>query len=273
MDPLISEYCHLKAGLRPDLDQWPTKLPKSSLDLDKAEGQERLNELGHRIAELQRKLWAERKHKVLVVLQGMDTSGKDGTIRHVFRFTHPNGVNVAPFDKPTRRELAYDYLWRIHQRVPHKGEIVIFDRSHYEDIVTVRVKSLQPERVWSRRYKHINGFEEMLADEGVSIVKFFLHISKEEQKERLEARLEDPQKHWKFDESDIEARNLWDSYIGAYSETLQRCNATHAPWFIIPADKKWQRNLLVAHIIIRTLEALNMDFPAPDFEPGSITIA
>jgi PPK2 family polyphosphate:nucleotide phosphotransferase len=274
VDDLIARYCALVPGVRPDLKLWPTRLESGAFGEfdEKSLAKERLAEMGQHLAELQRRLWAEKKHKVLVVLQGLDTSGKDGTVRNVFRFTHPNGVNVAAFDKPTRTELSYDYLRRIHERVPHNGELVIFDRSHYEDIIAVRVNNLKPTEVWQRRYRHLNDFEQMLADEGVRILKIFLHISAAEQKERLEARLKDPEKHWKFDESDLVARSRWKGYQQAYEDVLERCNAPHAPWYIIPADKKWQRNLLVAQLMTRLLESLQMEFPDPHFDPGSVLI-
>lgn len=271
MDELLARYCSLKPGLRPNLSTWATAITGSDIG-PKDKGVAQVEDLGRRIAELQRRLWAERKHKVLLVLQGMDTSGKDGTIRHVFRFTNPNGVNVAAFERPTPRELGYDYLWRIHQRVPHKGEIVIFDRSHYEDIVTVRVNQLQPDAVWQRRYAHINAFEEMLTDEGVTIIKVFLHISHDEQKQRLQARLNDPEKHWKFHDSDLVARQRWPEYMAAYADVLERCNTEAAPWFVIPSDRKWQRNLLVAGLLHRVLSNLKMAFPPAHFDPGKIAL-
>ncbi len=271
MESIFSKYCTLKPGKKLNLNEWPTSIPNGELGT-KSNGLNLLEDISRQIAELQRRLWAERKHKILVILQGMDTSGKDGTIRHVFRYTNPNGVNVAAFDRPTRKELSYDYLWRVHQRVPHTGEIIIFDRSHYEDIVTVRVNQLQPESVWKKRYEHINAFERMLVDEGTTLIKIFLHISPEEQRKRLQARLEDPEKHWKFDPSDITARQNWPQYMTAYADALHRCNTAYAPWHIIPSDRKWQRNLLVASLVQRTLEQLDMQFPDPHFEPDTFVI-
>lgn len=271
MEELLTRHCSLKPGKRPDLNAWPTAVAEAEIG-SKDKGVARMEDLGRQIAELQRRLWAGRQHKVLLVLQGMDTSGKDGTIRHVFRFTNPNGVNVAAFERPTERELSYDYLWRIHKRVPHKGEIVIFDRSHYEDIVTVRVNQLKPAEIWQKRYNHINAFEQMLADEGVTILKVFLHISQEEQRKRLQARLEDPEKHWKFHQSDLVARERWPEYMTAYADALERCNTTEAPWYIIPADRKWQRNLLVATLLHTTLKRLEMQFPPAHFDPESIVL-
>lgn len=271
MEEVLNRWCVLKPGRRPQLDSWDTVLPNGVLG-SKEEGLERLEVLGRQIAELQRCLWAERKHKILLILQGMDTSGKDGTIRHVFHYTNPSGVNVAAFSRPTERELSYDYLWRVHQRVPHAGEIVIFDRSHYEDLTTVRVHRLVEESVWCKRFDHVNAFEQMLVDEGTTVLKIFLHISRAEQKNRLRARLKDSRKYWKFHESDLSARECWPEYMTAYDEALERCNTSSAPWYIIPADKKWQRNLLVAALLRRALVSLEMRFPDAHFDPASVEI-
>lgn len=270
-DELIAKYCRFAVGKRPDLISWPTRIADERFG-GKDAGLELLVSLGHQISELQRRLWAGKKHKVLIVLQGMDTSGKDGTIRHVFRFTNPNGVNVAAFDKPTRRELSYDFLWRVHQRVPHDGEMVIFDRSHYEDIVAVRVNNLKPEKIWSKRYKHIVDFEDMLLDEGTLILKFFLHISRDEQRKRLQARIDDPEKHWKFDPSDVVARDHWDDYMVAYMDVLERCHTPGSRWHIIPSDKKWQRNVLVAFVVRQALQDLNMEFPASSMDLSAVKL-
>lgn len=261
----------LPPGTVPDLKTWPTTVD-AALTGGKKEGEKRLHDLCAELAHWQRILYAQREQALLVILQGMDTSGKDGTIRHVFRLVNPNGVHVAAFSRPTRLELSHDYLWRIHQRAPARGEIVIFDRSHYEDIVTVRVNDLRPSTVWKRRYKHVNAFEEMLSDEGVTIVKFFLHIDRAEQKKRLEARLRDPEKHWKFDPSDLVARQRWDAYMDAYPEVLSRCNFSHAPWHIIPANKKWVRNILVAQVLVETMRKLGMTFPKAHMDLARVNI-
>lgn len=261
----------LKSGQRPNLGQLPAELALPD-GLSKSVGKEALLELSHELADLQRKLFAEKKHKVLIVLQGMDTSGKDGTIRHVFRLVNPSGVNVAAFNRPTTLELSYDYLWRVHKRVPHRGEIVIFDRSHYEDVVTVRVNKLMPPSVWKKRFKHINDFEEMLADEGVTIIKIFLHIDRDTQRERLQSRLDQPNKHWKFEDSDLVARSRWSEYMKAYEEVLFRCNTKHAPWYIVPSNAKWVRNLIVAEILVKQLKSLKMKYPEAIFDPQQITI-
>jgi PPK2 family polyphosphate:nucleotide phosphotransferase len=245
---------------RIELNQWASR-GGDEHGLDKAEGRERLGPLTERLEELQELLWAESKHKMLVVLQAMDTGGKDGTIRHVFDGVNPQGVKVASFKKPTARELAHDYLWRVHPHTPGSGEIVIFNRSHYEDVLVVRVHDLVPKRVWNRRYEQINDFERLLAEEGTTILKFFLHISKSEQKERLQARLDEPDKNWKFAKGDLDERALWDDYQQAYEDVLSNTSTKTAPWYIIPGDQKWFRNLLISQILVDTLDGLDMRYP------------
>jgi len=222
------------------------------------------DKLNDRLEELQERLWAEHRHKVLVVLQGMDTSGKDGTIRHVFEGVNPSGVRVAAFKAPTPEELDHDFLWRVHPRVPGRGELVIFNRSHYEDVVAVPVKKLAPSKVWKPRYDQINDFERLLAETGTTILKFFLHIDQDEQKERLQARLHDPTKRWKFRKGDLEDRKLWDDYIKAYEDALSRTSARYAPWYVVPANKKWYRNLVVAKVLVDALEKLDLRYPEPE---------
>jgi PPK2 family polyphosphate:nucleotide phosphotransferase len=238
----------------------------------KSEGKEELLRLNKKLEVLQELLYAEQKQRVLIVLQAMDTGGKDGVIRHVFEGVNPQGVRVASFKTPTPVELAHDYLWRVHQQTPARGEMVIFNRSHYEDVLIVRVHELVPKAVWSKRYDQINAFEKMLAEEGTTILKFFLHIDKDEQKVRLEARRDDPEKRWKFNVGDLKERGLWDHYIKAYEEAIGQTSTEWAPWYIVPADKKWYRNLVVASVIINKLESLNMAFPEPDFDPEKVTI-
>jgi PPK2 family polyphosphate:nucleotide phosphotransferase len=191
----------------------------------------------------------------------MDAGGKDGTIRHVMSGLNPQGCRVTSFKVPTEEELAHDYLWRIHRAVPAKGEIGIFNRSHYGDVLVVRVHNLVPKRVWSKRFEQINAFERILAETGVTIVKFFLHISKEEQKRRLQDRLDDSSKHWKISPADFEERKYWDDYVKAYEDILARCSTPWAPWYVIPADHKWFRNLAVADVLVRTLKDMRMRFP------------
>jgi PPK2 family polyphosphate:nucleotide phosphotransferase len=225
---------------------------------DKASGRRRLRAVVDRLDELQRMLWAGQRHKVLVVLQAMDTGGKDGTIRKVFGRLNPQGVRVAGFKKPSTLELAHDYLWRVHRRTPGNGEIVVFNRSHYEDVLVVRVLDLVGEERWSRRFDHINDFERLLTDEGTTIVKFFLHISKEEQRRRLLSRLENPNKRWKFSAGDLDHRALWEDYTTAYEDVLCRTSTVHAPWYVVPADTKWYRDLAVASALLTTLEGLGL---------------
>jgi PPK2 family polyphosphate:nucleotide phosphotransferase len=230
---------------------------------DKAKTQERTAKLVERIGELQELLYAEHKHKVLLLLQGMDTSGKDGAVRKVLRETSPQGVRVVSFKRPSEVELDHDYLWRVHANVPARGELVVFNRSHYEDVLVVRVHSLVPKSVWKKRYEQINAFEQMLAGEGTTILKFFLHISAEEQRERLQARLDDPTKRWKFEHGDLAERKLWDDYMRAYEEVLEKTSTPHAPWTIVPADRKFMRDFLVAGAVVKALEKLKMRYPDP----------
>ena len=216
-----------------------------------------------KLGALQPILYAEGKRSLLIILQGMDTSGKDGTIKHVFSGVNPQGCSVVSFKTPSTEELAHDYLWRIHAHTPAKGMIAIFNRSQYESVLVERVHKIVPKDVWSRRYEQINNFERMLSDEGTSILKFFLHISRKEQKERLEARLEDPDKNWKFDEHDLAERELWDDYQEAYEDALRECSTDYAPWYIVPADRKWFRNWVVSDVIGREMEQMKLRYPDP----------
>lgn len=227
---------------------------------DKASAEKDLQDLSQELDKYQERLYAERQHAVLIVLQGMDTSGKDGTVEHVFEGVNPEGVTVANFKAPTPQELEHDFLWRIHQKTPGKGEMVIFNRSHYEDVLIVRVHRLVPDKVWRRRYDEINDFEKMLVDEGTTILKFFLHISKDEQKDRLMDRLDQPEKHWKFNPEDLKERDLWGDYMQAYQDAVEATSTDWAPWTIVPADHKWYRNLVVASLLDKTLKDLH---PAP----------
>ena len=237
----------------------------SATSLDKESSEAELEKLQTKLGELQQMLFAEGKHKVLVVLQGMDTSGKDGTIKHVFRLINPLGVRVANFKRPTEEELAHDYLWRVHEEVPGKGQVTIFNRSHYEDVLVVRVHDLVPKAVWKKRYDHIVDFERMLADEGTVIRKFFLHISKDEQKERLLERIENKAKNWKFEHGDLDERKLWDPYQSAYADAIAKTSTEDAPWYIVPSNKKWFRNLVISNVLIDTLSSLKMQYPpAPE---------
>ncbi|RME79027.1 MAG: polyphosphate kinase 2 family protein [Chloroflexi bacterium] len=229
----------------------------------KKEAKKQLKKNIARMAELQNVLYAEDKHALLIVLQAMDAGGKDGTIRRIMSGVNPQGVRVTSFKKPTPEELAHDFLWRIHKAVPQRGMIGIFNRSHYEDVLVVRVHNLVPPSVWKKRYDHINHFEKLLVDSGVTILKFYLHISKDEQKRRMEARLEQPHKRWKFNPDDLKERELWDDYMEAFETAFERCSTDYAPWYIIPANNKWYRNLVISEIIVDTLEGLNMQYPQP----------
>jgi PPK2 family polyphosphate:nucleotide phosphotransferase len=231
---------------------------------DKAATNAASDELGPRIADLQELLYAEHHRKLLIVLQGMDTSGKDGTIRHVMRGVSPQSVRVTSFKKPTELELDHDYLWRVHAAVPGAGEIGIFNRSHYEDVLVVRVHKLVPATAWKARYQQINDFERMLAENGTTILKFFLHISRDEQRERLQARIDDPTKRWKFQHGDIEERKLWDDYQKAYEDAIRKTSTDVAPWYVVPANSKWYRNWVISTIVVRTLEKMKMKYPQPD---------
>jgi PPK2 family polyphosphate:nucleotide phosphotransferase len=238
---------------------------------DKETTQAATEKLVKRLGELQELLYAEHGRKVLILLQGMDTSGKDGTIRKVLRETSPQGVRVVSFKKPTEVELDHDYLWRVHAQVPGRGEMVVFNRSHYEDVLVVRVHSLVPKSVWRKRYDQINEFERMLTEEGTTILKFFLHISREEQRERLQARLDDPTKRWKFQHGDLAERKLWNAYSRAYEDVLTKTSTKHAPWHVVPADRKWARDWIVANTIVRVMENLRMKYPdPPDVEDVTI---
>lgn len=248
-----------------DFDPKDTRL----FDGDKEAGEKELAKQNLELEMLQEHLFAEGKHKLLVVLQGMDTSGKDGVIRHVFEGVNPQGVRVASFKVPTPEELAHDYLWRIHKQTPGKGEIVIFNRSHYEDVLVVRVHNLVPESVWRKRYDQINAFERTLADEGTTLLKFFLHIDPKEQKERLLERLDQVEKQWKFNPGDLKERALWPEYEKAYEDVLEKTSTHWAPWYVIPANKKWYRNIVISRILIDALKDLDLQLP-PGFPPEDV---
>ena len=242
-----------------------------SIDEEKAEYVLKQN-LKKRMSELQYRFYAERKNGLLIVFQGIDTSGKDSTIRHVISAFNPQSCAVKAFKEPTTEDLSHDFLWRIHKRAPSRGEIVVFNRSHYEDIIQPRVHKTIHKSIWSQRYEHINAFERCLSDNSIKIIKFFLHISKEEQRKRLEERMNDPSKQWKASESDITERKFWNNYTVAYQDIINRCSNLWAPWYIIPANKKWFRNLVVALIIVDTLERMKPKFPKPTINLSEMTI-
>jgi PPK2 family polyphosphate:nucleotide phosphotransferase len=236
----------------------------------KADAQASQPELAGRIATLQQQLYAEGrsggKRSVLLVLQGMDTSGKGGTVKHVVGQVDPAGVHVVAFKRPTREELEHDFLWRIRRELPEPGMLAVFDRSHYEDVVAARVRDVVDRRTWSRRYATINRFEERLAAQGTLIVKCFLHISPEAQRERLLARLDDPTKHWKYRPGDLDDRALWGDFMGAYADAIARCSTDVAPWYVVPADRKWYRNWAIGRLLIERLEQLSLGWPAATFD-------
>jgi PPK2 family polyphosphate:nucleotide phosphotransferase len=262
-DDMMSRFlqgCRVRPGSELYLSGRTSKAVFSG-ELPKRGEKKFLEKLHGRLERLQEVLYAEHKRKILVVLQGMDTAGKDGTIRHVFQGVNPQGVRVAVFKVPTQEESDYDYLWRVHKQAPMKGQIVIFNRSHYEDVVTTRVHGLITPKEAQRRYRQINDFERMLTEEGTVILKFFLHIDKEEQKRRLKERQTDPEKNWKMNPADFKERKFWSDYMQAYSEAISATSTTGAPWFIIPADKKAHRNLAVSWEIVEALRRLDMKFP------------
>ncbi len=258
----VDQYV-VKPGQKVHLAAWD---PNDTGDFaDKSETRKALKQARKELVELQERLYAEDKHKVLIVLQAMDTGGKDGVIKSVMRGVNPQGCQVASFKVPTPEELAHDFLWRVHSRVPGRRFITIFNRSHYEDVLVVRVHNLVPEDVWRQRYEQINNFEKLLADTGTLILKFYLHISKDEQKRRLEARRDTPEKRWKFAVGDLKERAYWNDYMQAYEEALSRCSTPWAPWYVVPANKKWYRDLVVARILVEKLKALDMRYPeAPE---------
>ena len=230
---------------------------------DKESAQVTITKYVQRLPELQYLMYAENKRSLLIILQGMDGAGKDGTINHVMSVMNPQGCRVFAFKTPSAREQAHDYLWRVHAAAPRKGEVAIFNRSHYEDVLVVRVHNLVPKEVWSKRYDGINAFEKQLADNGTHILKFYLHIDKEEQLARFKQRLDDPSRHWKISESDYSEREFWNDYQEAFEDAISKCSTTHAPWYIIPANRKWFRNLAVSQILVDKLESLDMKFPEP----------
>ena len=221
----------------------------------------------HKLRRLQLKIYAQSKHALLIVIQAMDTGGKDGAIKHVFSGVNPQGCDVTSFKRPSDLEVAHDFLWRIHTATPRKGMIGIFNRSHYESVLVERVHTLVPKSVWSCRYDHINNFEQLLTDEGTTVIKFFLHISKEEQKRRLEERLKESKKNWKFDHNDLHERKFWNEYRAAYEDAIEKCSTRDAPWHIVPSDHKWFRNWVISDTVVRTMEKMKLEFPEP---PDSI---
>jgi PPK2 family polyphosphate:nucleotide phosphotransferase len=235
--------------------------PYNKTDNGKAEAKQRTAKLRKRLGSLQEQLYAGGRRALLIVLQGMDTSGKDGTIKHVMAGVNPQGCRVATFKAPSPSEQAHDFLWRVHREVPPKGHIGIFNRSHYEDVLITRVHGWVSDKVVKRRFNQITEFEQLLSESGTTVIKFFLHISKEEQKERLEARIRDPSKRWKFNEGDLEERKLWDDYMDAFEDVISATSTADAPWYIVPANRKWYRNLVVADRVVHALTSMKLAAP------------
>lgn len=256
---LLTETHRIIPGEAVRLSEISTQSPVPAKQREAVEKE--FKELRRELISTQNRLYAESKQKLLIVLQAIDGGGKDGTIRHCFRGVNPQGVQVTSFKAPSSLELAHDYLWRIHAVVPAKGMIGVFNRSHYEDVLVVRVDNLAPQEVWEKRYDHINAFEKMLADEGTRILKFLLHISKDEQRQRFEERLVDPEKMYKYAAADREKSKQWDEYMLAFEDMLTRCSTPWAPWHVIPADQKWYRNLAIMRTMVATLREMNPQYP------------
>jgi len=257
----FSKELRLKPGKKVDLSKLD---PEETLGWEKNGAMKKaLEKAVQRLDDLQYLMYAEDKRALLIVFQALDAGGKDGTIRHVMSGVNPQGCRVTPFKTPSSEEAAHDFLWRVHKAVPPRGQIGIFNRSHYEDVLVVRVHNLVPKEVWSERYQQINRFEETLAANNITVLKFFLHISKDEQKKRFMERIDDADKRWKISASDFNERKFWGEYTQAYEAALAKCGTDAAPWYVIPANKKWFRNLAVSHIIVETLEEMKMKFPPP----------
>ncbi|QDU94648.1 polyphosphate kinase 2 family protein [Lignipirellula cremea] len=239
---------------------------------DREQAEKEFLALRERLVALEPKLYADASRSLLVIFQAMDAGGKDSATRKVFTGVNPQGVRVVSFKQPTEEELAHDFLWRIHKQTPRRGKIVVFNRSQYEDVLVVRVEKLAPKSVWQARFEQINQFEEMLTAAGTRILKFYLHISKDEQKERFQSRLDEPSKNWKFSPDDLAKRAQWDDYQDAYEDVLKRCTTPWAPWHVIPADRKWYRNLAVCRTIVDALETMDLRYPEPTWKPGEYKI-
>ncbi len=258
----------VEPGQTVHLGEWDPNEKQGAKD----DGEAELAQLDTQLSDLQELLYAEHKHSLLIVLQAMDTGGKDSTIQHVFDGVNPQGVGVASFKVPTPLEKSHDFLWRVHIQTPQRGEIMIFNRSHYESVLVERVHNLVPPEVWEKRYSEINHFEKMLANEGTTIRKFYLNISRDEQKKRLQERLDDPKKQWKFNPDDLKERALWTKYMQAYEDALSKTSTESAPWYIIPSNHKWYRNLVISRVLVQTLQELHMSYPQPNFDPAKIHV-
>ncbi|MGI9014103.1 MAG: PPK2 family polyphosphate kinase [Phycisphaerales bacterium] len=269
MTPINTRQHRIEPGSVVDLRSIATNVDGG---LNKDDAEDALKPIHKQLDDLQKLLFASESRGLLVVLQAMDTGGKDSTIRSVFGPLNPQGVRVFGFKVPSTLERSHDYLWRVHQHVPQRGMIGVFNRSHYEDVVVVRVKNLVAPERWQKRYDHILHFEQMLVDEGIAIVKFFLHISKAYQKDRLERRLIKPDKRWKFNPDDLKERARWDEYMNAYEHAIARCSTADAPWYVVPAETRWYRDLVIATVLRETLESFQLSYPGYDYDPATIVI-
>ncbi|MDA0832268.1 MAG: polyphosphate kinase 2 family protein [Planctomycetota bacterium] len=267
---LKSSTHRVNPGETISLNDFPTQMAKLVKHRDAIETE--FLELRRKLINLQYRLYAEGKRKLLVVFQAMDCGGKDGTIRHVFQGVNSQGVEVTSFKAPNSEELAHDFLWRIHRAVPRAGMIGLFNRSHYEDVVAVRVMKLVPESVWRPRFEMINHFEELLTESGTTIIKIFLLISKDQQRKRLQARIDNPEKRWKFELDDLKKRKDWDEYVKAYSEAISHCNRKQAPWYVIPADRRWYRNAAITKIVVETLEKMDLHYPEAKIDWNNLVV-
>jgi len=263
----LVKQCVVKPGRKVRLKDWDTDDTFGKRRNDKAH-QKTLD----RLRELQHLLYADKRYALLIVLQALDAGGKDGTIRHVMSGVNPQGCQVTSFKAPSAEELAHDFLWRIHHAVPDLGNIGIFNRSHYEDVLIVRVHNLVPREIWKKRYEQINDFEKMLTENGVTILKFFLHISKGEQRKRFEARIRDSSRNWKLSLPDFEERQHWDDYTEAYEDALRKCSTEWAPWYVVPADRKWFRNHVIAELIVKALDNMKLKYPAPSVDISKVVL-
>jgi len=267
----FADLLRVAPGSTPDLAAIDTRATPG-FEGDKDSSRKRLKELRGELADFQERLWAESKQSLLVVLQALDAGGKDGLIRKVVTAFNPQGTRVTGFGVPTEEELRHDYLWRVHAATPGKGRIGVFNRSHYEDVLVVRVNDLAPEPVWSERYDQINAFEAHLAANDTRVLKFYLHISRDEQRERFQKRLEDPEKHWKWSSGDLDSREQWSDFQAAYTDALARCSTDAAPWFVIPADRKWYRDLAVAEILSEAAAEMDPQWPVAEEDLSKVVI-
>jgi PPK2 family polyphosphate:nucleotide phosphotransferase len=263
----IAKHCIVKPGTKPRLNE---RDPDDTFGIKRDD--KKLQGTLDRLRELQHLLYADKRYALLIVLQALDAGGKDGTIRTVMSGVNPQGCEVTSFKGPSSDELAHDFLWRIHHAVPHRGNIGIFNRSHYEDVLIVRVHRFVPKEVWSKRYGQINDFEQMLTENGVTVLKFFLHISKDEQKRRFEQRMQDPARNWKLSLPDFEERQHWNDYTEAYEDALRKCSTEWAPWHVIPSNRKWLRNHLIAGLVVQALDGMKLKYPAPTVDVSKVIL-